>query len=145
MTVNGKPLTEDYLPAGAAPSTYKFSVTLRSGQIWVMGDNRAISYDSRGWGPVPKSAIVARVFALLHNTSLVGIRTPGTFVADGLAPPDTRSYPPTVVICFAVILISVPLLPVMLLGIAIWQVRQSRRRRALAAQAFAAGSGVSAG
>jgi signal peptidase I len=47
VTVNGQPLDETYLKAGAEPSTIPFSVTVPPEAIWVMGDNRANSLDSR--------------------------------------------------------------------------------------------------
>lgn len=49
-------LPEEYLSAG------KRTVTLRSDEFFVMGDNRPASLDSRYFGPVKKSAIVGRVW-----------------------------------------------------------------------------------
>jgi signal peptidase I len=90
VTVNGKPLDETYLYPGNRPSVIRFSVTLRRGQIWVMGDRRNISIDSRKWGPVPQSGVLGRVAAVQRGASLVALRTPQTFVSDRLAPADTR-------------------------------------------------------
>jgi signal peptidase I len=90
VTVNGKPLNETYLYPGDHPSVVSFSVRLGPGQIWVMGDRRNISLDSRSWGPVRESGIVGRVIAVEHGFSMTALRTPRTFVADGLAPADTR-------------------------------------------------------
>ncbi|MER6344287.1 signal peptidase I [Streptomyces sp. NPDC001595] len=48
VTVNGVPLNEgDYLYPGNAPSTQEFDVTVPEGRLWVMGDHRANSADSR--------------------------------------------------------------------------------------------------
>ncbi len=91
ITVNGQPLDESYLYRGDTPSRSAFSVTLRPGQIWVMGDRRNISLDSRQWGPVPQSGVVGRVALVNHGLSLTALRTPPTFVTEGLAPADTRS------------------------------------------------------
>jgi signal peptidase I len=91
VTVNGKPLDETYLYPGDRPSRSTFSVTLGPGRIWVMGDQRSISADSRKWGPVPLSGVVGRVAVVNHGFSFTGLHTPKTFVADGLAPPDTRA------------------------------------------------------
>jgi len=90
VTVNGKALDETYLYSGNRPSVIRFSVTLRRGQIWVMGDRRNISVDSRKWGPVPEAGVLGRVAAVQRGASLVAMRTPRTFVADHLAPADTR-------------------------------------------------------
>jgi signal peptidase I len=90
VTVNGKPLDETYLYPGNRPSVIRFSVTLRRGQIWVMGDRRNISLDSRKWGPVPQSGVLGRVAAVQRGSSLVALRTPQAFVSAGLAPADTR-------------------------------------------------------
>jgi signal peptidase I len=90
VTVNGKPLDETYLYPGARPSVARFSVTLRRGQVWVMGDRRNISVDSRKWGPVPESGVLGRVAAVQRGSSLIALRTPRAFVSAGLSPADTR-------------------------------------------------------
>ncbi len=49
MTVNGTPLHEgDYLYPLNQPSAQTFDITVPAGRLWVMGDHRAVSYDSRG-------------------------------------------------------------------------------------------------
>ncbi|MFG2206351.1 signal peptidase I [Streptomyces sp. NPDC048638] len=47
VTVNGTPLTEPYVHPGNPPSELKFSVTVPTGRIFVMGDHRSDSADSR--------------------------------------------------------------------------------------------------
>ena len=47
ITVNGEPLDEPYLFPGANPSDTPFDVTVPEGKIWVMGDHRNASADSR--------------------------------------------------------------------------------------------------
>jgi signal peptidase I len=87
VTVNGVPLSESsYLFPGNDPSDQKFSVTVPQGRIWVMGDHRAISYDSRGHlgdpggGTIPESAILGRAFVIIWPPSRVGfLNIPATF------------------------------------------------------------------
>jgi signal peptidase I len=76
VTVNGVPLTEgSYLYPGDAPSEIRFNIVVPSGQLWVMGDHRFISDDSRdhlgdpGGGTVPESAVVGRAFVIIWPPS----------------------------------------------------------------------------
>ncbi len=46
-TINGEPIEEPYLYPGAAPSDSPFDVVIPEGKIWVMGDHRNASSDSR--------------------------------------------------------------------------------------------------
>ena len=91
VTVNGRPLDESYLYPGDPPSRSGFSVSLGRGQVWVMGDGRSISVDSRKWGAVPLSGVVGRVVLVNHGLSFTALHTPRTYVTEGLAPADTRS------------------------------------------------------
>jgi signal peptidase I len=73
MSVNGVPLNEPYvkLPAGITKvSDIDFDVTVPKGYLWVMGDNRYNSRDSRyntdkpGKGFVPVGNVVGRAFVV---------------------------------------------------------------------------------
>ena len=72
ITVNGHALNEkSYLPKGTAPSQIKFDRTVPKDHLWMMGDNRGFSYDSRGHmgdpggGFVDEDLVVGKVFALI--------------------------------------------------------------------------------
>lgn len=62
ISVNGTPLEENYLPPEVATeSPTKAEFILGADEYFVMGDNRAASFDSRSWGPLPKEDIVGVV------------------------------------------------------------------------------------
>lgn len=65
LSVNGQPVDEPYVVAPAGTdrvSLQDFDVTVPDGQLWVMGDNRYESADSRAHGTVPESDVVGRAF-----------------------------------------------------------------------------------
>lgn len=71
VTVNGVPLEEEYLPEGMAPSLETFDVTVPENTLWVMGDNRSNSRDSRfhlddaTHGFLPIENVVGRTFSVV--------------------------------------------------------------------------------
>ena len=62
LTINGKAITEPYLAKGIKPSEVKFDVTVPKDSIWVMGDNRPNSEDSRYHGDLPSKGFVSKQF-----------------------------------------------------------------------------------
>jgi signal peptidase I len=79
LTINGKVATEPYIFAGNKPSEMKFNVTVPEGKIWVMGDHRSASADSRyhqddvNNGFVPVSRITGRAYAIIWPLKNIGI------------------------------------------------------------------------
>jgi len=67
LTVNGVAIDEPYIFEGNEPSKLPFSEKIPAGNIWVMGDHRSMSQDSRyhtpGW--VPIDDVVGRAFVLV--------------------------------------------------------------------------------
>ena len=64
--INGEILEEDFLPSGTMTSAHRWdSCFLANDEYFIIGDNRAISYDSRYFGPVKKHQIKSEIFAVL--------------------------------------------------------------------------------
>ena len=62
LTINGVAITEPYLPDGTVPSSMKFDVVVPKDSIWVMGDNRGNSEDSRFHQTLSSKGFVANKF-----------------------------------------------------------------------------------
>jgi signal peptidase I len=102
VTVNGVPLHEEsYLFPGAAPSQIKFNIVVPPGRLWVMGDNRSVSDDSRlrmsdpGQGTIPENKVIGRAFVIVWPPSrwrILGI--PSTFNQPGISRPSSAQAGP---------------------------------------------------
>ncbi|MFF2353518.1 signal peptidase I [Kitasatospora sp. NPDC058115] len=73
ITVNGVPVDESaYLAEGDEPSNTAFDVVVPDGKLWVMGDRRSTSHDSRdhlgdpGGGFVPERRVIGRAQWVVH-------------------------------------------------------------------------------
>ena len=94
LEVNGVSVNEPYIFAGNKPSDSNFDITVPKNYIWVMGDHRAASADSRFHtddlhkGMVPLSDVTGRAVAVVwplshikflsvgHDLSRVPVHTP---------------------------------------------------------------------
>ena len=63
LVVDGRKVREPYADPDAIDSVYYGPVKVRPGTIFVMGDNRANSDDSRDFGAVPTDRIIGRAVA----------------------------------------------------------------------------------
>lgn len=86
LLVNGTPITEPYVYPGDAPSERTFDIRVPADSVWVMGDHRSNSRDSRyndepsnngSNGSVPIDKVVGRSFAVVWPLSkLAWLSTP---------------------------------------------------------------------
>ncbi|MER6302243.1 signal peptidase I [Kitasatospora sp. NPDC001539] len=115
LSVNGRAVEEPYLAPGNPPSRQPFKVTVPKGRLWVMGDHRDVSADSRfhmgnpGQGTIPLSGVVGRAFVIawpldrFHQldepsslSSLAGAPQPGGTAAKSMGVGPVPLEPPLV-------------------------------------------------
>jgi signal peptidase I len=79
LTVNGVAVQEPYLYPGDKPSDLTFDVTVPAARIWVMGDHRSDSADSRahlgdpGGGMVPLDDVIGRAGLIYWPPGRAGV------------------------------------------------------------------------
>ena len=79
LMINGVEIDEPYIFAGNTASDTNFNVTVPAGKIWVMGDHRGASADSRfhqddiNNGMVPNSKITGKVVGIIWPIKNLGI------------------------------------------------------------------------
>ena len=79
LMINGVEIEEPYIFAGNAASDTNFNVTVPAGKVWVMGDHRGASADSRfhqddiNNGMVPKSKITGKVVGIVWPIKNLGV------------------------------------------------------------------------
>lgn len=92
ITVNGIALDEtEYLYPGNPPSRQTFDVVVPEGKLWVLGDHRSASADSRahlgdpGGGMVPVDRVIGRAFAVVWPLDRIQfLSIPKTFEQEDL-------------------------------------------------------------
>jgi signal peptidase I len=100
LTVNGTPIKEPYLKPGVSPSEQTFHITVPAGRVWVMGDNRPGSADSRAHdgpaddgsaGSVDLRLVVGRAVVLVWPLDhLAWLSNPSSTFADVPAAPPSE-------------------------------------------------------
>jgi signal peptidase I len=96
LSVNGTAITEPYVYQGNVPSERPFDITVPQGRVWVMGDHRQMSEDSRyhddghgNTGSVPIGDITGRAFVIVwpfnradtlprYSSTFANVPPPGT-------------------------------------------------------------------
>ncbi len=72
MVINGQVLDEPYLDDGVQTGALE-KTTIPPDHVWVMGDNRSNSRDSRFFGAIPESLIIGRAFVRVWPVTAVGL------------------------------------------------------------------------
>ncbi|HET8617274.1 MAG TPA: signal peptidase I [Actinomycetales bacterium] len=72
LSINGRAVNEPYVFDGNVPSERQFDITVPPGRVWVMGDHRQMSSDSRyhddghgNTGSVPIADVTGRAFVIV--------------------------------------------------------------------------------
>jgi signal peptidase I len=142
VTVNGVALHEQsYLFPGNPPSVQQFSITVPPGRLWVMGDHRTVSWDSRGHmddpggGTIPENMVIGRAFMIVWPASRWRIlQIPSTFSQRGISSPSAARAAGAAAAAGTAIAPAAPYLPLeagFVLAVPLTVVQRRLRRRRL--------------
>jgi signal peptidase I len=67
LELDGRPVDEPYVDRATIDGVYFGPVVVPEGSVFVMGDNRELSVDSRAFGPLPLDAVDGRLAATLWS------------------------------------------------------------------------------
>ncbi len=72
LLVNGEPQKEPFTNKNLPDRSFFAATTVPKGHVFMMGDNRANSQDSRVWGPLPKKNIEGEAFLRFWPLDRIG-------------------------------------------------------------------------
>ena len=67
LLVNGQPVAEPWVDKSRIPGLYFGPETVPAGSVFVLGDDRELSIDSRAYGPVAADAITGKLLISLPS------------------------------------------------------------------------------
>src|SRR5580700_2713570 len=153
VTVNGVGLHEQsYLFPGNPPSMQRFSITVPPGRLWVMGDHRSVSWDSRGHmddpgnGSIPENMVVGRAFMIVWPPGRWRIlQIPSTFGQPGIDSPSAARAAGAAAAAGTAIAPAAPYLPLeagFVIAVPLTLVQRWARRRRLLSGLLRHGRGL---
>ncbi|MBU4293588.1 MAG: signal peptidase I, partial [Actinobacteria bacterium] len=72
VLINGKKISEPYLPDNVWPSYEDKSYKINENELFLMGDNRNNSADSRVFGPISLDKVFGKVIFIYGPFSRIG-------------------------------------------------------------------------
>jgi len=143
LSINGQPLDEsayvledsplDLPPSPGQCRSRQFSeILVEPGQLFVMGDHRLVSQDSRCQGPVPIENVIGRAMVIVWPQGRWnGLAVPGTFGAlpAATSTPAAVDLPPTIPDRSGDLVVVLPVLIPLMFSARSWAWPTVRRRR----------------
>jgi signal peptidase I len=70
--LNGEPLEEAYVNGETLPKAFSLPVTVGKKQLFVLGDHRTVSEDSRAFGPINYDQVIGKAFFRVYPFDTIG-------------------------------------------------------------------------